>query len=150
MSVPAISGRSMILQIGSSTSAFITLPGQRTTTFTINGSSVDVTSKDDTSTVRDYNGALVRKLLDQAAPVSLTIDATGIFTDSSAFHVLDAAAMADQSIYCTLTLPGTSARASDKYIGKFKATSVQHTGAYNNAQQYTVKLESSDIVTASK
>lgn len=149
MSVAALTGRTMVIQMDKGASTFVTIPGQRTTTFTITSSSVDVTSKDDTSSVASYNGALVRKLLDQGGPVSFSIDAQGIFTDSSMFHTANTYAQNDQSVNCVITMPGTSSKGSDKYTGKFKVTSLQYTGEYANAQQYQLKLESSDIITQS-
>ncbi len=147
MTVAALTGRTMVIKMDKGTSTFVTIPGQRTTTFTITGSSVDVTSKDDTSTLAAYSGALVRKLLDQGGAVSFALDAQGIFTDSSMFHVVNNYAQNDQSVSCTILMPGTSNKGSDFYTGKFKVTSLQYTGEYQNAQQYQLKLESSDAIT---
>lgn len=146
MTVAALTGRTMVISMDKGASTFVTIPGQRSTSLTINGSSVDVTSKDDISTAAYYGGALVRKLLDQAGPVSFEIDASGIFTDSSMFHVAALACQKDISVACKITVPGTSSKGSDVYTGSFKVTQLQYTGVYNDAQQYSLKLMSSDVI----
>jgi len=146
MTVNALSGRTMVLQVDKATASFVTLPGQRSTTFTINGSSLDVTAKDDVSTASYYANALVRKLLDQAGPISMEIQATGIFTDSSMIGIVTAAAQKDISLNCKITMPGTSNKSADTFTGLFKPTQVQYTGVYNDAQQYSLTLQSSDVI----
>ncbi len=113
---------------GGSPQSYTTLAGLRTTTWTINGEDVDVTTKDDDGWRRRLAGAGVR---------SLTISAAGVFQDSAAEDTVRGWAF-DQSInWYQITLEN-----GDRIEGQFQLSNYERSGEFSGAEQYSLTLNS--------
>ena len=113
---------------GGSPQSYATLAGLRTTTWTINGEDVDVTTKDDDGWRRRLAGAGVR---------SLSISAAGVFQDSAAEEVVRGWAF-DQSInWFQITLEN-----GDRIEGQFQLSNYERSGEFSGAEQYSLTLNS--------
>lgn len=143
----AIKGRKLILQIDKGSAVFVTHPGQRDTSITINNESVDITSKDNESTATALSGALHRRLLDQAGVTTVSISASGVFTDSSMNSYVRLKALKNNAFACKVVVPGTSSLGADVFNGSFQITSLEESGTYNGEVQYSMTLESAGEIT---
>ena len=113
---------------GGSPQSYATIAGLRTTTWTINGEDVDVTTKDDDGWRRRLAGAGVR---------SLSITAAGVFQDSAAEEVVRGWAF-DQSInWFQITLEN-----GDRIEGRFQLSNYERSGEFSGAEQYSLTLNS--------
>lgn len=106
-----------------------TLAGLRSTSFTINGEAVDVTSKD---------SATLRTLLAAAGVTSMSISGSGVFQDDAAIKAVRAAAKA-----MTLDLYVIAFENGDTIDGSFQCTSFENAGEFNGELTYSITLESS-------
>ena len=79
--MPAGKGSSFLLK-DNSTGTPATIGGLRSTSMTINGEAVDITSKDSNAFISSGNDK-ARDLLQGGGVRSMTISASGVFTDSS-------------------------------------------------------------------
>lgn len=127
----AVVGRNMLLKIGTGTAA-TTVAGLRPTSFTVNGETVDVTSKD--------SGGY-RELLGSAGVVSVSMTANGIMAGGTQDLAFINRIVARSLDLYTMTF-GTNTLA-----GSFQVTSYSATGDYNNAQTFDLGLESSGSLT---
>lgn len=121
----ASKGRDFLLKIGSTT-----LAAMKTTSFSVSGESIDVTTKDST--------ARARELLAAAGVISMSISASGILTASAQFATLLTSLKAGTLDSYTIAFDG-----GDTIAGSFLVTSLDATGEMNGAQTYSVTLESS-------
>lgn len=121
-------GRSFTLKIGSTAIA-----AMRSTSFTVNGETVDVTTKD---------SAGMRELLAAAGVASLSISASGILSANAQATDFVAAVVARSLATYELTFDN-----GDKISGLFQVTSFQASGDYNGEQTYSASLESSGALT---
>lgn len=113
---------------GGSPQAYTTIAGLRTTTWTVNGEDVDVTTKDDDGWQQRLAGAGVR---------SIAVSATGIFQDSAAEETVRQWAF-DQSInWYQLTFEN-----GDRLEGRFQISTYQRTGDHDGAETYALTLAS--------
>ncbi len=128
-------GRSLLLKIGDGATAevFATIAGLRSTSMTINGEQVDVTTK-------DSNGW--RDLMANAGVKSVSVSGAGIFKDSAAEELLRAASV-DQ----TLDNYEIQFQDANKFAGAFQVASLEYSGEHNGAREYSITLESSGVVT---
>jgi TP901-1 family phage major tail protein len=124
-------GKNVLLKVdtaGGSPQSYTTLSGQRVTNWTINGQTVDITSKDD-------NGW--QQVLDQGGVRSLEVDVQGIFKDAAEEEVVRQAAFANQIIWWMFTLPN-----GDSLEFQAKPENYQRGGEYDNAETYSFALRS--------
>ena len=128
-------GRAMVLKVGdgATSEAFTTIGGMRANTVTINGETVDITDKD---------SAGWRQLLAAAGVKSVSIQGNGVFKDSAAEATIRAYALAQSIDNYQLAFED-----GDYFAGAFQITSLEYTGEYNGARQYSLQLESSGEVT---
>jgi len=121
-------GRDFVLKVGTAAAGTV-LAAMRTTSFSINGEMVDITTKDD-------NGW--RKLLDGAGVSSMQIQASGILSGAAShFTLMQAVGSRTIATYSVVFDGG------DTIEGSFQPTSFEASGEHNGVQTYTLTLESS-------
>ncbi len=124
-------GKQLLLKLdtaGGSPQVYTTIAGLRTTTWTMNGEEVDVTNKDDDGWQQRLAGAGVR---------SLNISAAGVFQDSAVEETLRGFAF-DQTIHWyQITMQN-----GDRIEGQFQLATLERSGEYNGAEQYSLTLNS--------
>tara|TARA_Y100000004_G_scaffold195630_1_gene263183 strand:+ start:1567 stop:1971 length:405 start_codon:yes stop_codon:yes gene_type:complete len=125
-------GKALLLKIDVS-GTMTTVGGMRSTSMTLNDEMVDITNKDSGSQ---------RELLPAGGILSMSITASGVFTDSTAETTLRAA-------YGTSTFKSYNVIVPDlgTYAGTFQLTSLEYGGEYNGEATYSITLESSGAVT---
>ena len=127
-------GKALLLKIDIS-GTMTTVGGMRSTSMTLNDEAVDITNKDSGS---------FRELLPAGGIQSMTITASGVFTDSTAEQTL-------RSAYGTSTFKSYNVIVPDlgTYAGTFMIASLEYAGEYNGEATYSVTLESSGSITFS-
>ena len=125
-------GKALLLKIDVS-GTMTTVGGMRSTSMTLNDEAVDISNKDSGS---------FRELLPAGGIQSMSISATGGFTDSTAETTLRAA-------YGTSTFKSYNIIVPDlgTYAGTFMIASLEYAGEYNGEATYSVTLESSGSIT---
>ena len=125
-------GKALLLKIDIS-GTMTTVGGMRSTSMTLNDEAVDITNKDSGS---------FRELLPAGGIQSMSITASGVFTDSTAETTLRAA-------YGTSTFKSYNVIVPDlgTYAGTFMIASLEYAGEYNGEATYSVTLESSGSIT---
>ena len=127
-------GKYLLLKIDIS-GTMTTVGGMRSTSMTLNDEAVDITNKDSGS---------FRELLPSGGIQSMTITASGVFTDSTAEQTL-------RSAYGTSSFKSYNVIVPDlgTYAGTFMIASLEYAGEYNGEATYSVTLESSGSITFS-
>ena len=125
-------GKALLLKIDVS-GTMTTVGGMRSTSMTLNDEAVDITNKDSGS---------FRELLPAGGIQSMSISASGVFTDSTAETTLRAA-------YGTSTFSSYNIIVPDlgTYAGTFMIASLEYAGEFNGEATYSVTLESSGSIT---
>ena len=125
-------GKALLLKVDIS-GTMTTIGGMRSTSMTLNDEAVDITNKDSGSQ---------RELLPAGGILSMSITASGVFTDSTAEQTL-------RSAYGTSTFKSHNVIVPDlgTYAGTFMIASLEYAGEYNGEATYSVTLESSGAVT---
>lgn len=128
-------GRDLLIKVLTTVSpeAFTTVAAIRTTTFTMNDESVDITTK-------DSNG--FRKLLAGRIVQAISLSGEGVYTDETTFRKLQTDFIAGTHNTYQLVLPGTTAGAAGTFEGNFRITSLEINGDYNNEVNFSISLES--------
>ena len=138
--MPAGKGSSFLLK-DNSTGTPATIGGLRSTSMTINGEAVDITSKDSNAFISSGNDK-ARDLLQGGGVRSMTISASGVFTDSSTENILRGFAFDGAIQNYDLVFSDGS-----KISGAFLVTSYERAGEFNGEETYSVTLESSNTIT---
>ena len=127
-------GKALLLKIDIS-GTMTTVGGMRSTSMPLNDEAVDITNKDSGS---------FRELLPSGGIQSMTITASGVFTDSTAEQTL-------RSAYGTSSFKSYNIIVPDlgTYAGTFMIASLEYAGEYNGEATYSVTLESSGSITFS-
>ena len=133
-------GSSFLLK-DNSTGTPATLGGLRSTSMTINGEAVDITTKDSNAFISSGNDK-ARDLLQGGGVRSMTISASGVFTDSSTENILRGFAFDGAIQNYDLVFSDGS-----KISGAFLVTSYERAGEFNGEETYSVTLESSNTIT---
>jgi len=133
-------GSSFLLK-ENSTGTPATLSGLRSTSMTINGEAVDITDKESNAFVTSGNDK-ARTLLQGGGVRSLSISASGVFTDSSTEEIVRGFAF-DGAIQNYDLVFGNG----DTIKGAFLITSYERAGEFNGEETYSLTLESSNSVT---
>ena len=125
-------GKALVLKVDIS-GTMTTIGGMRSTSMTLNDEAVDITNKDSGSQ---------RELLPAGGILSMSITASGVFTDSTAEQTL-------RSAYGTSTFKSYNVIVPDlgTSAGTFMIASLEYAGEYNGEATYSVTLESSGAVT---
>tara|TARA_R100000654_G_scaffold49546_1_gene75678 strand:+ start:80 stop:508 length:429 start_codon:yes stop_codon:yes gene_type:complete len=118
-----------------------TLAGLRSTSMSINGEMVDVTTKDSNPLVA--GGAdKAREILEGGGIRSMSISASGVFTDSALENDIRISAQKGQIREYKLVFGD-----GDDITGNFLITSYERAGEFNGEETYSMTLESSGQVT---
>ncbi len=133
-------GSSFLLK-DNSTGTPATIGGLRSTSMSINGEMVDVTTKDSNAFITSGNEK-ARDLLQGGGIRSMSISASGVFTDSSTENILRGFAF-DGAIQNYDLVFGDGS----KIAGAFLITSYERAGEYNGEETYSVTLESHNTIT---
>ena len=125
-------GRNFLLKIGTGTGT-TTVASLKSTSFSVNGAAVDVTTK-------DSNG--FRDLLGSAGESSISLSAAGVMAGGTqdSFFINNVLA---KSIGTYTLAFGTG----NSIVGAFQTTKYDAAGEYNGAQTYSISLESSGSMT---
>ena len=138
--MPAGKGSSFLLK-DNSTGTPATIGWLRSTSMTINGEAVDITTKDSNAFISSGNDK-ARDLLQGGGVRSMTISASGVFTDSSTENILRGFAFDGAIQNYDLVFSDGS-----KISGAFLVTSYERAGEFNGEETYSVTLESSNTIT---
>lgn len=130
-------GRAMVLKVtdGTSPVTYATIAGLKSNSIAINNEQVDITNKD---------SAGWRELLESAGTRTFSMQAAGVFKGDT-----------EEALIRGFSLDGTinSMRLyfEDGYYfeGDFQVASLEYTGEYNGARQYSIKLEGSGVLSYS-
>ena len=133
-------GSSFLLK-DNSTGTPATMGGLRSTSMTINGEAVDITTKDSNAFITSGNDK-ARDLLQGGGVRSMSITASGVFTDSSTENLLRGFAFDGAIQNYDLVFSDGS-----KISGAFLVTSYERAGEFNGEETYSVTLESSNTIT---
>jgi len=133
-------GSSFLLK-DNSTGTPATMGGLRSTSMTINGEAVDITTKDSNAFITSGNDK-ARDLLQGGGVRSMTLSASGVFTDSSTENILRGFAFDGAIQNYDLVFSDGS-----KIAGAFLITSYERAGEFNGEETYSVTLESSNTIT---
>ena len=127
-------GSAFLLKIGDgqATPTYATVAGLRTTQLSINGESVNITSK--------ASGGW-RELLSGAGTRSVSVSGAGVFTGSAAETRLKSNVLAGLLDDYELSFEG-----GDRMRGRFLLTRLDYAGDFNGERTYTLALESSGEV----
>ena len=118
-----------------------TVAGLRSTSMTINGEMVDITDKDAGDFISSGNDK-ARVLLQGGGVRSMTLSASGVFTDSSTENLVRGFAFDGAIQNYDLVFSDGS-----KIAGAFLITSYERAGEYNGEETYSLTLESSNTIT---
>lgn len=134
-------GSALLLKTTPSGGNETTLAGLRSTSMTINGELVDITTKDSAALVT--GGAdKARDLLEGGGVRSLSLTASGVFTDSAVENAVRGRAQkGSRDSYKLLFGDG------DHIVGNFIITSYERAGEFNGEETYSLTLESSGQIT---
>ena len=133
-------GSSFLLK-DNSTGTPATIGGLRSTSMTINGEMVDITDKDSNDFSSSSNDK-ARTLLQGGGVRSMSISASGVFTDSSTENIMRGFAFDGAIQNYDLVFSDGS-----KISGAFLITSYERAGEFNGEETYSVTLESSNTIT---
>ena len=124
-----------------STGTPATVGGMRSTSMSINGEMVDITTKDSNAFVTSGNDK-ARDILQGGGIRSMSMSASGVFTDSSTENLVRGFAF-DGSIQNYDLIFGDGS----KVAGAFLITSYERAGEYNGEETYSLTLESHNTLT---
>ena len=133
-------GSSFLLK-ENSTGTPATIGGLRSTSMTINGEAVDITSKDSNAFISSGNDK-ARDLLQGGGVRSMSLTASGVFTDSSTENLVRGFAFDGAIQNYDLVFSDGS-----KIAGAFLITSYERAGEFNGEETYSLTLESSNTIT---
>jgi TP901-1 family phage major tail protein len=128
-------GSALLVKIGNAASpeVFTTVAGLTDTSISINQETIDVTNKD---------SARVRTLLANSGIKSFAISGSGIFSDAASEQsVLTAFDAATYSNF-QFIVPSFNT-----FTGAFQITTLDYSGTYNGAVQYSMSFESAGAIT---
>lgn len=118
-----------------------TVAGLRSTSMSINGEMVDITTKDSDPLVSG-GATKARALLEGGGVTSMSMTASGVFTDSALENDIRIRAQKG-SIDTYKLLFGDG----DHIVGSFQITSYERAGEFNGEETYSLTLESSGQIT---
>ena len=133
-------GSSFLLK-ENSTGTPATVGGLRSTSMTINGEMVDITDKDSGAFISSGNDK-ARVLLQGGGVRSMSLSASGVFTDSSTENLVRGFAFDGAIQNYDLVFSDGS-----KIAGAFLITSYERAGEFNGEETYSLTLESSNTIT---
>lgn len=138
-------GLEMLLLVNTTGSTYVTVGGLRSTSITLNDETVDITNKDSLGH---------RQLLVGAGMNSVSITASGVFTDSATEENVRADFFGQQN-----TSDGSTAQTATftnfrfkiphfgELTGPFQITSLEYAGEHNGEVTYSMSFESAGYIT---
>jgi TP901-1 family phage major tail protein len=118
-----------------------TLGGLRSTSMSVNGEMVDITTKDSNAFISGGSDK-ARDLLEGGGIRSMSISASGVFTDSTSENLIRGFAFSGVlNPYVLVFGDGSTLN------GSFLITSFEKAGEYNGEETYSLSLESSNTIT---
>lgn len=137
----AFAGRTMLLKRGDGAmvEVFTTVGCFTTVTFSASSEAVEITCSDDAASLTT---TLKKTLLPFAGISSVSVSANGVFKDQAVLFLIE-----DDLFEGSLNNYQIAFGNGDVYTGAFQITSLEYTGEFNGAQQYSISLESSGAVT---
>lgn len=134
-------GSSFLLKDNSGGSAVV-IGGLRSTSMTINGEIVDITAKDSATFSGSSGHDIGRAIGSNMGIRSMTVSASGVFTDSAGENNLRGAAFTGSSVNYDLVFgDGSTVK------GAFIITSYERAGEFNGEETFSVTLESNGTMT---
>ena len=133
-------GSSFLLK-ENSTGTPATVGGLRSTSMSINGEMVDITNKDSNAFISSGNDK-ARDLLQGGGVRSMSLTASGVFTDSSTENLVRGFAFDGAIQNYDLVFSDGS-----KIAGAFLITSYERAGEFNGEETYSLTLASSNTIT---
>ena len=133
-------GSSFLLK-ENSTGTPATVGGLRSTSMSINGEMVDITNKDSNAFISSGNDK-ARDLLQGGGVRSMSLTASGVFTDSSTENLVRGFAFDGAIQNYDLVFSDGS-----KIAGAFLITSYERAGEFNGEETFSCTLESSGTIT---
>ncbi len=133
-------GSSFLLK-ENSTGTPATVGGMRSTSMSINGEMVDITTKDSNAFISSGNDK-ARDILQGGGIRSMSLSASGVFTDSSTENLVRGFAFDGAIQNYDLVFSDGS-----KIAGAFLITSYERAGEYNGEETYSLTLESHNTIT---
>ena len=134
-------GSSFLLKDNSGGSAVV-IGGLRSTSMTINGEMVDITAKDSATFSGSSGHDIGRALGSNMGIRSMSVSASGVFTDSAGENNLRGAAFTGSSVNYDLVFgDGSTVK------GAFIITSYERAGEYNGEETFSVTLETNGTMT---
>jgi TP901-1 family phage major tail protein len=130
--MPISKGKNLLLKMGTGGAAVV-VAAMRSTRFSVNGETVDITNK-------DSNG--MRTLLDGAGVAKLSISASGLLSGNS-----QSTDMVSRTLARSLDSYRLEFDNGDVIEGAFQITSFEAVGDYNGEQTYSITLDSSGALT---
>ena len=112
-----------------------TIGGLRSTSITINDEAVDITNKDSGSS---------RTLLPSGGILSMTVSASGVFTDATSETTLRSKVHQSSFESYNIIIPDLGT-----YAGSFMFASLEYAGEYNGEVTYSITLESTGAISYS-
>ena len=112
-----------------------TIGGLRSTSITINDEAVDISNKDSGSS---------RTLLPSGGILSMTVSASGVFTDATSETTLRSKVHQSSFESYNIIIPDLGT-----YAGSFMIASLEYAGEYNGEVTYSITLESSGAISFS-
>jgi TP901-1 family phage major tail protein len=134
-------GSAFLLKDNSSGTAIV-IGGMRSTSMSINGETVDITAKDSATFSGSSGHDIGRALGANMGIRSMTISASGVFTDSAGENNIRGAAFTGGSVNYDLVFGDGS-----DIKGAFIVTSYERAGEYNGEETFSVTLESNGTMT---
>jgi len=125
-----------------STGTGVTLGGMRSTSMSINGETVDITTKDSATFDAASGNDIGRVLGGNMGIRSMSLSASGVFTDSASENTTRTTAFSGDIVNYDLVFADTSTAK-----GAFIITSYERAGEYNGEETYSLTLESSGTIT---
>jgi len=114
----------------------------RSTSMSINGETVDVTTKESATFDGQAGNDIGRVLLANGGVRSMSISASGVFIDSASENTTRGSAFTGDAVNYDLVFADTSS-----VKGAFIITSYERAGEYNGEETYSLTLESSGTMT---
>ena len=134
-------GSSFLLKDNSSGTP-ATVGGMRSTSMSINGETVDITAKDSATFSGSSGHDIGRALGGNMGIRSMSVSASGVFTDSAGENNIRGAAFTGSSVNYDLVFGDEST-----VKGAFIITSYERAGEYNGEETFSVSLESNGTMT---
>ncbi len=134
-------GSAFLLKENSSGTAVV-IGGMRSTSMSINGETVDITAKDSATFDGSSGNDIGRALGANMGIRSMSLSASGVFTDSAGENNVRGAAFTGDSLNYDLVFGDGS-----NVKGAFIITSYERAGEYNGEETFSVSLESDGTMT---